>query len=139
MGAGRDLRQRVRLDPAVVAILHLLGKKFAAGRVDSLTDDGKWLVEADDDFFRFRADYCAWSSWVSFVLQSAGLYNALKSLVVKFLFAGGDAFVDELLQIALDISVHTSPVFEVGIARPAPGPHCRSVNGFRKTRLQFLL
>ena len=49
VGAGRDLRQRIALDPAEVAAPHLLGQQLASGRVDALADDHEWPVVADDD------------------------------------------------------------------------------------------
>ena len=54
--AGLDLGQRVALDPAEVAGLHLLGEQLPAGRVDALADDHERPVEADDDLARGRAD-----------------------------------------------------------------------------------
>ena len=54
--AGLDLGERVALDPAEVAGLHLLGQQLAAGRVDALADDDERPVEADDDLARRRVD-----------------------------------------------------------------------------------
>ena len=49
VGAGLDLGQDVALDPAEVAVLHLLGQQLPAGRVDPLADDHERLVRADHD------------------------------------------------------------------------------------------
>ena len=43
--AGLDLGDRVALDPAEVAGLHLLGQELATGRVDALADDDERPVE----------------------------------------------------------------------------------------------
>ena len=60
VGAGLDLGDRVALDAAEVAGLHLLGEQLAAGRVDALADDRERPVEADDDLAGRRARRRSW-------------------------------------------------------------------------------
>ena len=54
--AGLDLGDHVALDPAEVAVLHLLGEELPAGRVDPLADDDEGPVVADGDLARGRSD-----------------------------------------------------------------------------------
>ena len=54
--AGRDLRERIRLDAAEIAGRHLGGEQLAPGRVDALADDDERAVEADDDLAGGGAD-----------------------------------------------------------------------------------
>jgi hypothetical protein len=48
--AGGDLGEGVGLDPAEVAVLHLLGEQLPSGRVDAFADDDEAVAAADDDF-----------------------------------------------------------------------------------------
>jgi hypothetical protein len=50
VGPGLDLGDRIGLDPAEVARLHLGGEQLAAGRVDAFADHHERSVEADHDF-----------------------------------------------------------------------------------------
>ena len=54
--AGVDLGERIALDPAEVAVLHLLGEELPPGRVDPLADDHERPVIADHDLARRRSD-----------------------------------------------------------------------------------
>ena len=53
---GSHLGQRVGLDAAEVAVLHLLREQLATGGVDALADHHEGPVEADHDFLGGRAD-----------------------------------------------------------------------------------
>ncbi len=55
--AGRDLRERIGLDLAVVARRHLRRQPFASGRIDPLADDAERLLEADHDLLGGGADH----------------------------------------------------------------------------------
>ena len=55
--AGLDLRDRVGDDGLEIAVLHLLGKLLAAGRVDALADDHERAIEADHDLLRRRGKH----------------------------------------------------------------------------------
>jgi hypothetical protein len=48
MRPGLDLRQRVALHPAIVAVFHLLGHDLAASGIDTLADDYERAIEADN-------------------------------------------------------------------------------------------
>ncbi len=53
---GLDLGDGIALDSGEVPITHLLGEELASGRVDALTDDDEWIVEAHHDFFGLGSD-----------------------------------------------------------------------------------
>ena len=57
VGAGGDLGQGIGLDPAEVAVLHLLCEQLSARWVDSFTDHDEGPLEADDDFLGRRGDH----------------------------------------------------------------------------------
>ena len=50
MGARRHLRESIGFDPAVIAVLHLLGQQFPPRRVDPLPDNYERSIEPDDNF-----------------------------------------------------------------------------------------
>ena len=58
VGPAGDLGDGVRLDPAEVAGLHLLGEQLSPGGVDPLADHHERPIEPEDDLAGRRADQC---------------------------------------------------------------------------------
>ena len=57
VGPCGHLGQGIGFDAAIVAVCHFGSEALAARGIDSLTDDGKRAVKADDDGFRRRTDH----------------------------------------------------------------------------------